>query len=63
MRTAKAKCMRLWCLAVDWTEPIGDLYRHDGSRLRKIIGGGAQHAWFLAHNNRIYRWLDTEKRP
>lgn len=48
-----------WCAAVDWLEPVGGWY--DSSRERSVrsrIGSAAQLAWFRAHNNRVYNWLD-----
>jgi hypothetical protein len=50
----------LWCLAFDWTEPVGNLYREKAVWPIRFIGEQAQLLWFRAHNNRFYRWLDEE---
>ena len=47
-----------WCAAFDWLEPLGSLYRSDKRGPVIWLASKAQIAWFRAHNNRVYEWLD-----
>jgi hypothetical protein len=62
-KTRTRRVLRMfWCLAFDWTEPVGALYSSSAPWWRRIPGELAQNVWHDAHNCRFYNWLDEPVR-